>query len=235
MIYFLFLQSELFNPDQVLKFADYLYLQADFNSALNEYRRYLFLCDSNKQEVNEKIIDCLVRLKRYDEAIKSADYLSDTTAAVYTKSLIYLLKGDYPIVRELLKNMIDETKSKRLIGLSYAGEFNFLKAKEFIDIPHPLPKHKSPVIGGLFSLFPGGGHFYCQRVGDGIYSMLVITTGSLVSYYCYHQNEKTKFYISLGISIIFYAGNIYGGINAVHNYNYYENEKYREIIFNRGQ
>lgn len=233
IIFFIFLQSELFNSEQILKFADYLYLQEDYNSAVNEYRRYLFLNDSNRAEIYEKIIDCLVRLGRYEEAIKEANYLDDTIAALYTKSRIYLSKGDYPIVRRLLENMVYDVDAKRLIGLSYAGEFNFLKAKEFIDLPQPLPKHKSLFLGGFFSLFPGGGNFYCNRVGDGIYSMLVVTTAGLISYYYYHNNEKTKFYTALGFTIFFYAGNIYGGINAVHNYNYYENAKYRAIIFNQ--
>lgn len=233
MIFFIFLQSELFNPEQVLKFADYLYLQEDYNSAVNEYRRYLFLNDSDRTEIYEKIIDCLVRLKRFDEAIKVADCLDDSIVALYTKSKIYLIKGDYPVVRKLLEDMMYDTSSKRLIGLSYVGEFNFLKAKEFIDLPEPMPEHKSSVIGGLFALFPGGGHFYCKKVGDGIYSMLVVTSAAIISYYYHHNNEQTKFYTALGFALFFYAGNIYGGINAVRNYNYYENAKYRAIIFNQ--
>ncbi len=235
IILFLFFQTGFFEKNQILQFADYLYLQADFNGALNEYRRYIFLGDDNgnKQEVYEKIVDCLVRLKRYDEAIASTKNYSDTAKAVYTKSKIYLFKGNYPMVRELLKSRIGEPETKHLIGLSYVAEFNFLKAKEFMDLPEPLPRNKNPLLGGLLSLFPGGGHYYCGRIGDGIYSTLVITTGSLISYYYYHKNEKTKFYFSFGISIIFYAGNIYGGINAVRNYNYYKNSAYQALIFNR--
>jgi len=233
IIFFIFFQSELLNPEKILKFADYLYLEGDFNSALNEYRRYLFLCDSNKQVVSEKIVDCMARLKRYDEAISILNYFDDTTKALYTKSWLYLLKGDYPSVRELLKDKTNEQKARHYIGLSYVAELNFSKANEFIELPKPLPAHKSPVLGGLFSLFPGGGHFYCGRTGDGIYSILVIGTGAAISYYYHLKNENTKFYISLGISFIFYAGNIYGGINSVRNYNYYKDSQYRDLIFNR--
>ncbi len=235
MILFLFFQIEGYSPEQILKFADYLYLHEDFNSALNEYRRYLFLSDTGKQEIYGKIIDCLVRLKRYDEAIKQTDYLNDTILVRYTKSRIYLLTGDFPKVRSLLQNMVDDNMARRLIGLSYAGEFNFPKAGEYLELPNPLPRHKSAVLGGLYSLFPGGGHFYAGRTGDGVYSLLVIATGSLITYYYYHENQKTKFYIALGFSTIFYAGNIYGGINAVQNYNYFENEKYRKTIFCKEQ
>ncbi len=233
IIFFIFVQSELLNPETILKFADYLYLEGDFNSALNEYRRYLFLCDSNKQLVSEKIVDCMARLKRYDEAISILDYFDDTTKVIYTKSWLYLLKGDYPAIRELLKDKTGEQKARHYIGLSYVAELNFSKANEFIELPKPFPAHKSLLLGGIFSLFPGGGHFYCGRTGDGIYSMLVIGTGAAITYYYHLKNENTKFYISLGISLIFYAGNIYGGINSVRNYNYYKDSQYRDLIFNR--
>ncbi|MEO0129951.1 MAG: hypothetical protein ABIL02_06910, partial [candidate division WOR-3 bacterium] len=108
IIFFIFFQSELYNPEQILKFADYLYLEGDYNSALNEYRRYLFLSDSNKQEVSEKLIDCLVRLKRYDEAHSALKYVDDTSKVLYTKSWIYLLQGNYPGVRDLLKDKVNE-------------------------------------------------------------------------------------------------------------------------------
>ncbi len=233
ILFLVFFQLELLNSNRVLEFADYLYLEGDFNSALNEYRRYLFLCDSNEEEVSDKIIDCLIRLKRYDETFAFLKYFTDTTKILYTKSWIYLLKEEYSTVRELLKGRINDQKSKLYIGLSYAGEFNFLKAKEFIELPGPLPKSKSPFLGGLFSIIPGCGHFYCGRFGDGLYSLLVIGAGSAISYYYHHNKANTKFYISLGITSVLYAGNIYGGINAVRNYNYYENVKFRDLIFNR--
>jgi|UniRef100_A0A7V3RGP2 hypothetical protein len=231
IIIFLFLQGELLNPEQVLKFADYLYLEGDFNNALNEYRRYLFLSKSNDQEVKEKITDCLIRLQRYDEAIFSLKDYADTTKALYTKARIYFLKSEFPMVRELLKEKNNDYLAKKFIGLSYAGEFNFLKAREFIILPGKIPSHKSLLLGGILSIFPGGGHLYCGRFGDALYSMLVISTGSFISYYYYKNNERTKFYLALGISSIFYAGNIYGGINAVRNYNFYRDNEYRQIIF----
>ncbi|GAG68121.1 unnamed protein product, partial [marine sediment metagenome] len=95
------------------------------------------------------------------------------------------------------------------------------------------PAYKSPRRGALCSLFPGGGHFYCGRIGDGIFSFFVVGLSSLLAYHYHHQDEDIKFGISLSAAILLYAGNIYGGINAVRNYNYYENEEYlREIEAN---
>jgi hypothetical protein len=85
-------------------------------------------------------------------------------------------------------------------------------------------------LGGLLSLFPGGGHFYAGRFGDGLYSFIVVGTAALLTYYYHNQDEDIKFGIALGVTILLYGGNIYGGVNAVRNYNYYENEKYLQQI-----
>ncbi|MEO0138115.1 MAG: hypothetical protein ABIL74_00385 [candidate division WOR-3 bacterium] len=231
ILFFIFLQNELLRPEKIREFADYLYLQGNYDAAVQEYRRYLFMGSCNPQEIAEKIVDCLVRMKKYDEALASLKHFTDTTKTLYTKSWIHLLKGDYPVVRELLKDRAGEECAKYYIGLSYVGEFNFQKAREFIELPTPAPKLKNHLLGGLFSFIPGGGHFYCGRIGDGLYSLLVIGTGVGISYYYYHNHEKTKFYLAAGITVVFYAGNIYGGINAVRNYNYYLNARYRDLIF----
>jgi len=225
----------MFEPENILKFADYLYCQKDYNAAVNEYRRYLFLTDSVPEDIPEKIIDCLVKLKRFAEAINESARLKDITKRDYTKGFVYFLAERYDSSRNYLSRVGIPYKEsvKRLIGLGYSYEFRFAEAGKYIDLPRPPPSYKKPALGGLFSIFPGGGHFYCGRIGDGLFSFLVVSASAFLSYYYYDRDEDIKFGISLGAAILFYAGNIYGGINAVRNYNYYENEKYlREIEAN---
>ncbi len=231
-VIYLITQANLFEPVNILKFADYLYLEGDYQSALNEYRRYIFLSNSLKGEIHEKIIDCLIKLKRFNEALMECEKIEDTTKVNYTKGFIYFLTGKYDRAREYLVKIENNSKfdAKKLIGLSFAYEFRFLEAEGFISLPKPLPKYKSPILGGVFSLFPGGGHFYCGRLGDGIYSLLVVSTVSALSYYYYKSNEDLKFGISVSATVLFYSASIYGGINAVRNYNYYQNERYLQEI-----
>ncbi len=233
ILLFLITPPDIFTPENILKFAEHLYLEGDYQSALNEYRRYIFLSDSLKEDVHEKIIDCLINLKRFAEALKETEKLKDTTEMNYTKGLVYLLSGRYASAREFLMKVLSIAgfDTKRLVGLSYAYEYNFKEAGKYIDLPRPFPSYKSIALGGTLSLFPGGGNFYCGRIDDGIYSLLVVGTAGLVSYFYYHNKEDLKFKIALGTASLFYLGNIYGGINAVRNYNYYQNEKYlRRII-----
>jgi len=225
-------QNNMFEPSKVLQFAEYLYDQKYYSAALNEYRRYLFLTDTTYELVSEKIIDCLIRLEKFDEALKESARLKDEMKSDFTKGLIYFLAGKFDSSRTHLNRagIPYKENARRLIGLSYAQEFKFQNAAEYIELPKDVPKYKKPVLGALFALCPGGGHFYCGRIGDGIFSFLVISTASLLSYYYYDREEDIKFGIALGATILFYAGNIYGGINAVRNYNYYQNERYLSAI-----
>jgi tetratricopeptide (TPR) repeat protein len=229
---FFVLQSELFAPHAVLEFADYLFLEENYDAAVNEYRRYLFLSDSIREDVPERIVECLVRLQQYNEAIKECKMITESTKRDYTKGWIYFLAQDYDSSRQYLGRVGVPYKdnAEKIIGLGYAREFRFKDADKYINLPANTPAYKNPSLGGLFALFPGGGHFYCGRIGDGIFSLLFISTAAILSYYYYDRDEDIKFGFSLGAAILLYAGNIYGGINAVHNYNYYENEKYLDSI-----
>jgi len=231
-ILLLICQSELFEPQNMLKFADHLYSQEDYAAALHEYRRYIFLADSVGQDIHERIIECLTRLGRYREAITESKNLSDVNKRNYTKGLVYFTAGRLDSSRIYL-TLVDipyQSDARRIIGLGYAYEFRFDEAAGYIELPQFKPTYKEPVIGALLSLFPGGGHFYTGRFGDGLYSFLIVSTAALLSYYYYDHDEDIKFGFTLGAAILLYAGNIYGGVNAVRNYNYYENEKYLEQV-----
>ncbi|KPJ71912.1 hypothetical protein AMJ52_08125 [candidate division TA06 bacterium DG_78] len=228
IVTFVLLQTELFESNKILEFADYLYGEHDYAEALVEYRRYLFLADIIGEDVPEKIVDCLVHLQRFGEAVKESEKITDETKRSYTKGWIYFLSAQYDSSRTYLSRVGIPYKNdaERIIGLSYAHEFKFSEAGNYILLPEEMPVYKKPSLGAFFSLFPGGGHFYCGRVGDGIFSFFVVGLSSLLAYHYYQQEEDIKFGISLGAAILFYAGNIYGGINAVYNYNDYENIKY---------
>lgn len=225
-------QGELFEPHNIQEFADHLYAQKDYTAALGEYRRYRFLADSTEEYVHERIIDCLTRLERYEEAIVEAGNLVDENRRNFTVGLIHFTSGSPDSSRKYLES-VDipyDNDARRLIGLGYAYELEFERAAAYIELPENPPSLKTPVLGAIFSIVPGGGHFYAGRFGDGLYSLLVVGTAALLSYYYYDREENVKFGVSLSAAILFYAGNIYGGINSVRNYNYYENEKYLQRI-----
>ncbi len=83
-----------------------------------------------------------------------------------------------------------------------------------------LMPQRSPTFGGLLSaVIPGLGQAYGGRVSDGIQSLLVVgVLGAGTTYYV--GQEKYKVAIPVGLlGLFFYAGNIYGGIQAAKTFN----------------
>ena len=222
----------MFEPANILKFADHMFEQKDYQTALGEYKRYMCLGDPQPEFIGERVIECLTNLKRFDEALDEAGHFKDSARQYYAKGMIYYLTGTYDSSRSYLAKTDPPyaDRARKLMGLGYAEEFNFQKASEYIDLPLPLPGHKSPVLGGFLSLVPGAGHFYSGRISDGIYSLVIVGTASALSCYYYNRDENIKFGFCLGAAILFYAGNIYGGINAARNYNFYQDLTYLEKI-----
>jgi len=226
-----------FSLDNILTFADHLYAQEDYAAALNEYRRYQFLTDSIRSDIPEKIIDCLIELKRYDEALVECNNIEDKLQKEFIRGTIFFAAQQYDSSRIHVFEIGEpySADAKRIIGLSYAYEFRFSEADQFLKLPLDRPKYKKPVLGAICALVPGGGHWYCGRFGDGMFSFFLIGTSALLSYYYHHENEDIKYGICLGATGLFYIANIYGGINAVHNYNYYQNERYLEEIIDNNK
>jgi len=224
--------GDLFSPDNIRFFADTLYVQEQYSEALGEYRRYRFCAVSPDSIVDIRIIRCLLYLERYPDALAEARRLPGTAARSYYAGLVFFYAGEYDSARSYLNHPdpASTPNGRRILGLSYAEEYDFIEAGQYFDLPVPGPKHRHPWLGGIMSLFPGGGHFYAGRIDDGIYSLLVVGTASCLAWYYHDRDEDAKFACCLAAGIVFYGGSIYGGINATQNYNLAENEEYLERI-----
>jgi tetratricopeptide (TPR) repeat protein len=223
--------DSLFAADRVYLFAEHLYEQGDYKGALAEFRRYVFLADPPAGDVPEKIIRCLVAMERYDEAREECGRLEPGPRDLLT-GWIYFLSGNYDSTRAVLGRTGPPYAGdkKKLFGLSYAEEYDIKNAGAYLDLPRPAPKYRSLWLGAGFSLIPGGGHFYAGKFDDGIYSMVIVGTASLLAYYYHGRQEGLKFGLSLSAAALFYAGSIYGGLNACQNQNRYLNERYLERV-----
>ena len=168
----------------------------------------------------------------------------------------YLFQGKYPKALELLKQFVKEypahklaPRAEFLIGASYMELKNWtLSSQAFRDILEEYPEStfatvsgnlaksimrvdnlpsRSPLLSGLTStVLPGSGQIYNGRFSDGLYALMVITTTTAGTIY-YISQERYKIAIPLSIvSAIFYAGNIYGGIQAAKIFNVREKTQF---------
>ncbi len=224
--------SDFFPVGEQRRFADTLYDQGQYAEALVEYRRWQFLTSSADTVVDHRIIHCLLRLERFADALKQARLLKIPSDRLYYSALVFYQRGDYDSVLACLADPVrlSDLEQRRIVGLSYAEQYNFVRAGEYLDLPTPRPGRRSPWLAGFLSVLPGAGHCYAGRIDDGIYSLLVVGTASLLAWYYHDRAEIAKFAGCLCAGIVFYGGSIYGGINAAQNYNQAENEAYLQRI-----
>jgi hypothetical protein len=73
---------------------------------------------------------------------------------------------------------------------------------------------RSPLLAGLFAVFPGGGHFYAGRTRAGLRSFLV--NGAFIALIIFSLELGIPIAAALFILVeaVLYGANIYGGVNA---------------------
>ncbi len=226
------------NPESILRFADYLFEEGEYEQAIGEYRRYLFASGLEVDSVRMRMVKGWIKLGKYHLARLEAFRIQneDLRNFLTGKSLYYCNRLDS--ARTYLGKVSDTTyrdQARAFLGLAWAKGFNFSEAGKYILLPEYKIGYRNPVLSGLFSIIPGLGQAYSGRWGDGLYAISTILIGSIATYYYYKHDEDLKFSIALGVTSVFYVANIYSAIVAAKNYNlseryFYFKEIERQIV-----
>ena len=234
--------------DSLLAFADYLFSDRQYELAVREYRRYIYLheCvslrDTGVSErsdsrdhawARDRMIQALLEIKKYREAAQEARRCPNHEVQAFSLGRVFHDSGQLDSAMFYFGQVTDTSladETARYLGLTLAKSFEFEAAGRYLTLPaHPV-KHRSPALAGILAIVPGAGQVYAGRWGDGAYALSMILTGSAASYYYYKHDESVKFTLSLAVTSVFYAANIYSAIVAAKNYNLYQNHSYlREI------
>ncbi len=127
---------------------------------------------------------------------------------------------------ELMKYVDSMGEALYIYNLEWEKALDLLKSSEHlsnIDTAHletaledlSSGRQKSTLLGGLFSVVPGIGHFYAGRRSDGLRSLLIngafiaLTVVSIVA------GAGIPAVLFGVVEAVLYVSNIYGGINAV--------------------
>ncbi len=230
MIIIFIILTQTAPQDSLLKFADYLYENKEYEQAIGEYRRYLFVVDSiDTAYVRKRIIEGLIKIEKYGGALKEARRFSNIDLQRTYLGKIYYYTNQLDSCQYYLEQVEDTpcfSEAKKFLGLGLAKSFNFSKASNYLVLPERRLKKRSSVLAGFLSIIPGLGQIYAGRWGDGLYSLSLISIGGAASYYYYSKDEDIKFSIAAAVTSIFYIANIYGAVVAGHNYNFYQNYSY---------
>lgn len=136
--------SAYYTPENILKFADFLYTEGDYLRAASEYQRYLFYRPQESAQIHYKIAVCYQFGGKTEQAIRGFEALLRTdpesqfaSRAYYQIGATYFLQGQFErsvqFLSESLPRITDArqyTEAEQLIGLSYLKQKQWSKAGE---------------------------------------------------------------------------------------------------------
>lgn len=141
---------EYYTPENVHKFADFLYEQGDYRRAAGEYQRYLFYlseASGESEQIRYKIALCYRFAGENEQAIRNFEILLRSrpqrqlaSRAYYQIGATYFLMDEFEqsaqFLSEVLPRIVDarqHTAAEQLIGLSYLMQKQWFEAGEIFQ------------------------------------------------------------------------------------------------------
>ncbi|MGE5351906.1 MAG: hypothetical protein ACM3P0_07475 [Acidobacteriota bacterium] len=232
----------LHSPENILKFADYLYCQKDYLRAITEYESLLKF--KNSDTIKLKIALGFSKMGQTKEAeyrfnsLALGNTFSDEARLELYKSKFFT--NDIASLRQMYKE-------KSLLPGKYIEPVRSLYYTSYLLDTAPLPDkeefiqafpsnaknememfylrksdqpYKSPLKAAILSaIVPGLGKAYSGEWGDGLTSLIVTGVLSYISYDNLKAHHNFRGYVFGGLAALFYAGNVYGSIAQAQIYN----------------
>lgn len=225
-----------------LAFGNYLFCQKDYLRAIGEYT---WLQDKLwSDSIQFKIGVSYFRMNKFNEAYIRFNMINDSSSMFVEseiekiRTLYYLNDYDKLHSKISVLNNSEPNHERELLELDYSvmllhngklpEESIFLKPfkseekneiKKLYEIKLN-PKYKSQTTAAILStLIPGLGKIYANEISDGITSFLLTGLFTYLAVNKFQNNHNGSGLLYSSIAAFFYAGNIYGSIAAVQNYN----------------
>ena len=253
----IFSQSSTFDfhsPENIKKFADYLFCQGDYLRAIDEYEH--IPSNLRNDTINFKIMLCYSQLNLYYETEES--YLINEFSEMKLDAEKLYIKNEflkYPIIFNssvsgnnfpFETNVENRNYFLKLRSIYYIQtRFNGISKKDLLNPFDQIqknrlepfyemslnPDYKSPALAGIFSaVIPGSGKMYVGEWEDGIAALIATGLLAFLAYDNFNANHKTRAWIFTGLGAFFYAGNIYGSIASAQIFNAKINFDFNEGI-----
>lgn len=238
-----------------LSFANSLFEEGDYWRAITEYKRYIFLEENQEKKLFAKkmILSSYKKAHRYEDALNYLDTFDKPIFKTMERGKLHLLKNDTKNAITYF-NQIDSDTARILKGWAYMKEYDWktsskplLKVKNDSNL-YPIANElynfaskadseitqKNIAVAALLSsAIPGAGRLYTGRTGDAFFSFLTVAFPGVISYLYWQDDRKRAFSIAVGITAVFYAGDIYGSIVSAQKYNDLEQTRYLDRIESR--
>ena len=234
-------QIDFNSPQNIKLFADFLFCNKDYLRAIDEYEKYLKMCENdsiqfkiaygflqmgNYQNAIEKFSSIKSNSNFYNgsgiEKLKALFLANDTSSFILEADLLIQSNNRYANNAFKLKNtflLFTENLPAKNILLS---PFN-LEEKSIVSNFYDLkkdPPYKSELFAGVLStIIPGAGKIYTKNYGDGITAFILTGLLGYLAYTNFEHEHNFRAWIFTGLAAGFYAGNIYGSIASAQIFN----------------
>ena len=244
--------AEYFQPENRLKFGNYLFCSQDYLRAIDEFRS--FLKYKNNDTVYFKIGLSYEKMRKYDIAqIYFASY--PVKNSLYPEAQlefykIFFLKNEFSSLRKRYNKTQKEFKYfpeiKRLNYLTYLFDdlplpdsnnfklwFSTPEQREIINYYKQklnLPQKSLTTAGLLSAVVPGLGKIYAGEIGDGITALIINGLLGFLAYDNFRAGHQFRGWLFTGLTAFFYGGNIYGSVAAAQIFNKRVRVNYEEEL-----
>jgi len=114
----------------------------------------------------------------------------------------------------------------------YLSELSGRLSRESLE-GKEIPR-KSPTLAALVSVpLPGAGRTYCGRLGDGIFSFLIVSASYLAAYHYYDDDQDVAALGFLAAGLFLHTGDIYGAAISARRFNAVSEEDFLKKIENK--
>jgi TM2 domain-containing membrane protein YozV len=234
--------KNLFSPQNVLSFADFLFCQKDYLRAITEYKQYLQF--KNDDSLKFKIGISFLNMRMHKEAEevfyelgKTEDFAVvsniEIAKSIFLSRDFLRLEDFYQITDSNMSKPEGAVESIYYYSMLYKDsnlpdENIFAKAfpsyirSSILDLYYRKLNlsNKSPVLASILSaIIPGAGKIYTEEYSDGITATILTGLLAFLSYDNFISNHKFRGWLWGGLAAFFYAGNIYGSAASAQIYN----------------
>lgn len=254
---YLVFSQNIYDAEHSEKYADYLLKTKQYNLAIDELQRLIFLAPQN-EPFKISLGNCFIQSGNYTEGIKKLRvYYTELNEMPSGIAFIFsrlLLLGDSVKSAATLCSLNQNLTSaqKKFIEInSILLQGKWCDSRKLLEqssnqLPAELTeqfenliseaicqKRKSPLIAFLLSLpVPGAGKFYTNDWLDGTLSLMLVGVTGFQSYRGFSKKGIKSVYgwIFAGFSAGFYGGNLYGSVAAAKRYNMIIKNQYIEKV-----
>ncbi len=230
--------SDLFSPNNRLKFGNYLFEEHDYLRAIDEYKSYLAVYPNDT--LNFKIGFAQSQMGNFSDSKNYFEELISKSIFI-DESKFELLKINY------LQENYSELRSENYLSKKFKSEILKLQHYSYLSDEFDLPDsnllfsiyndeellfirdfynrklnpgYKSETLAAILSaVIPGAGKIYAGEAGDGITALILTGLFGFLAYDNFQADHKIRAWIFSGLTAFFYAGNVYGSAAAAQIYN----------------